>query len=61
MRLQPGQLLPRHLSSSEESTCNAGDMGSIPGSGKSSGGGPGTPVFLPEESHVQRTLAGYSP
>ena len=38
-------------------------MGSIPGSGVSPGGGNGkpTPVFLPGESHGQRSLAGYGP
>ena len=37
-------------------------MGSIPGSGRSPGEGNGnTPVFLPGESHVQRSLVGYSP
>ena len=45
---------------------NAGgvrDMGSIPGLGRSPGVGSGqpTPVFLPGESHGQRSLAGYSP
>ena len=42
---------------------NAGDMGSIPGSGRSSGEGDGntTPGFLPGESHGQRSLAGYRP
>ena len=45
---------------------NAGelrDAGSIPGSGRSPGRGNGnpTPVFLPGESHGQRSLAGYSP
>ena len=44
---------------------NAGDIrdsGSIPGSGRSPGGGHGKPtaVFLPGESHGQRSLAGYS-
>ena len=43
----------------------AGDVtavGSIPGSGRSPGRGHGnTPVFLLEESHGQRRLAGYSP
>ena len=35
-----------------ESACNAGDLGSIPGSGRSSGEGNGNPlVFLPGESH----------
>ena len=42
---------------------NAGDTGSIPGSGRSPGEGNGntTPGFLPGESHGQRSLAGYSP
>ena len=42
---------------------NAGDVGSIPGLGRSPGGGNGnpTPVFLPGESHGQRSLVGYSP
>ena len=45
---------------------NAGDIrgsGSIPGLGRSPGGGHGnpTPVFLPGESHGQRSLAGPSP
>ena len=30
--------------SGKESTCNAGDMGSIPGSGSSPGGGHGNPL-----------------
>ena len=40
---------------------NAGEMGSIPGSGRSPGGGngyPSTPLFLPEKSRGQRSLAG---
>ena len=45
---------------------NAGDIrdvSSIPGSGRSPGGGYGNPlrVFLPGESHEQRSLAGCSP
>ena len=42
---------------------NAEDVGSIPGSGRSPGGGKWqpTPVFLPGESHRQRSLAGYNP
>ena len=42
---------------------NAGDVGSVPGSGRSSGEGNGlpTPVFLPGEFHRQRSLAGYNP
>ena len=44
---------------------NAGDIrdeGFIPGSGRSPGGRHGNPlpVFLPGESHGQRSLAGYS-
>ena len=38
----------------KESTCNAGDLGSIPGLGRSPGGDlawPPTPVFLPEKFH----------
>ena len=41
-------------SDSKESTCNAGDLGSIPGWGRS-------PIFLPEKSGWQRNLLGYSP
>ena len=39
------------------------DVDSIPGLGRSPGGGHGkpTPVFLPGESHGQRSLMGYSP
>jgi len=43
---------------------NAGDMGSSPGSGRSPGGGnvwKHTLVFLPGESHGQKSLVGYSP
>ena len=38
-------------------------VGLIPGSGRSPGGGHGNPtlVFLPGESHVQRSLVGYRP
>ena len=46
----------------KEYTCNAGDSGSIPGSGRSPGKEhQATPVFLPGESQGQRILAGYSP
>ena len=50
----------------ENSLANAGDIrdaGSIPGLGRSPGGEHGlpTPVFLPGESHGQRSLMGYSP
>ena len=49
--------------SSKESTCQAGDAGSIPGSRRFPGGGNGkpTPVFLLGESHGQKSLVGYSP
>ena len=40
---------------------NAGDVRSVPGVGRSPGGGNGNPVFLPGKSHGQRSLAGYSP
>ena len=36
------------------------DASSIPGSGRSPGGGHGNPL-LPGESHGQRSLVGYSP
>ena len=50
-------------SDGKESACNAGDQGSIPGSGRSPGEGNGLPtaVFLPGEFRGQRSLAGYSP
>ena len=49
--------------SGKESACNAGDAGLIPGSGRSSRWWAQQPtlVFLPEESHGQRSLAGYRP
>ena len=38
-------------SDSKESTCNVGDLGSVPGLGRFPGGGHGNPpVFLPRES-----------
>ena len=42
---------------------NAGDMSSIPGSGRLSGGGNGHPLQHSSQgkSHGQRILAGYSP
>ena len=67
----PNSLVPTivHLgfpggSDSKESACNAGDLGSIPGLGRSHGGGhsnPPTPVFLPGEFHGQRSQTGYNP
>ena len=45
----------------EESACNAGDSGSIPGWGRSlRRKWQPTPVFLSGESHGQRSLEGYS-
>ena len=42
---------------------NVRDVGSIPGWGRSPGGGYGNPlqVFLPGESHGQSSQVGYSP
>ena len=49
-------------SDSKESVCNEGDLGSIPGVGRSLGEGNGNPpVFLPGEFHGQRSLVDYSP
>ena len=39
---------------------NAGNMGFIPGLGRSLGEGNGTPVFLGGKFHAQRSLGGYS-
>ena len=46
-------------SDGKESACNAGDPGSITGSGRSER--QSTPVFLPGEFHGRKSLAGYSP
>ena len=43
-------------SDSKESTCDAGDLGSIPGEGN----GYPLQLFLPGKSHGQRSLVGYS-
>ena len=50
-------------SAGKESTCNVGDLGSIPGLGKSPGEGNGNPLQYSclENRHGQRSLAGYSP
>ena len=48
-------------SDGKKSACNAGDLGSIPGFGRSPGEGNGKGmVFLPGERHGQRSLAGHS-
>ena len=50
-------------SDSKESTCHVGDLGSIPGLGRSRGGGHGNPLQYSclENPHEQRSLAGYIP
>ena len=49
-------------SDSKEFACNAGDLGSTPGLGRSpEEDWQPTPVFLPGEFHGQRGLVGYSP
>ena len=50
-------------SDGKESACNAGDLGSIPGLGRSPGGGHGSPLQYSclENPQGQRRLAGYSP
>ena len=52
-------------SDGKESTCNAGDLGSIPRLGRSPGEVKGrqlpTSVFWPRKFYGQRSLAGYSP
>ena len=37
---------------------NAGDVGSVPGSGRSPGGGNGNALCLPGKSHGQKSLSG---
>ena len=50
-------------SDSQESACNAGDLGLIPGLGRfpSRRAWQSTPVFLRENPHGQRSLMGYRP
>ena len=47
----------------KESACDVGELGLIPGLGRSPGGGHGNPRQCPclENPHGQRSLAGYSP
>ena len=49
-------------SDSKESACNAGDLGLIPGSGRSPGGGHGNPLQYSclENPHGWRSLVGCS-
>ena len=51
------------VSESKESTCNVGDLGSIPGLGRSLGGRHSNPLHYSclENPHGQRSLVGYSP
>ena len=50
-------------SDSKESACNTGDLGLIPGWGRSPGGGHGNPLqyYCLENPHGLRSLAGCSP
>ena len=50
-------------SESKESACSVGDMGSIPGLGRSARGGNDNPFQYSclENPHGQRSLVGYSP
>ena len=51
-----------HSSIGKESACNAGDVCLLPGWERSRRRKwQPTPVFLPGKSHLQRSLAGYSP
>ena len=54
--------LPRWLSG-KDSVCNAQDLSSIPGSGRSPGGRNGNPLHCSclEKPHRQRSLVGHSP
>ena len=53
----------KSVSNGKESACNAGDLDSIPGSGRSPSEGNGNPLQYSclENSHGQRSLAGYHP
>ena len=55
--------LPPSGSHGKNPACNVGDLGSIPGSGRSLREGNGNPLQYSclEKSHGQRSLAGYSP
>ena len=50
-------------SDGKESACNAGDLGSIPGLGRSPRGGHGNPLQYSclENHHGQMSLEGHSP
>ena len=55
----PSSIFPRG-SDGKESVCNAGGLGLIPGRSPGEGNAYPFPVFLPAESHGQRSQAGYS-
>ena len=50
------------MTGGKESACNAGHLGSIPGLGRSPGGGNGNPLQYSclENPHGERSLADYS-
>ena len=48
-------------SAGKESACYAGDLGSIPGLGRSPGEGNPTPIFSPRAFHGWWSLVSYSP
>ena len=54
---------PPSFSEGKATACNAGDLGSIPGWGRSPEEGNGNPLqySLPGKSHGRRSLVGYSP
>ena len=51
------------VSNGKECACSTGDLGLIPGLGRSPEGGHGNPIHYPclENPHGQRSLASYSP
>ena len=55
-------LRERFISNGKESACNEGDLGSIPGLGRSPGGGHGNPLQYSclENPHGQGSLVGCS-
>ena len=61
----PGALIRGFPGGSDckECACNVGDLDSIPGLGRSPGGGHGNPLQCSclENPHEERSLAGYSP
>ena len=66
--IQKDNCIPMFLGSpgalaGKESACSAGDLGSIPGLGRSPGGGLGKPLQYSglENPHGQKSLVGYSP